>query len=174
MQVLQRRGLHPAKGLWKAPTENSRAVFRLRRQGQQWALSRGSFMNVSVEKTVRVEMAPVACQKRGCRRCRARRCHARRCLPFTSLCRTTEGNTHLIVGTTFQTFLSEQLEEKLTSLPGQSFAALLLASCRPECWSSFQVWSTVPMRRWLHSRLTAFHAAESALGTCLGWQSCTL
>ena len=43
-------------------------------------------------------------------------------------------NTHLIMGTSFQTFLSEQLKEKLMSLLGQSFATLLLASCRPEWW----------------------------------------
>jgi len=39
-------------------------------------------------------------------------------------------NTHLIMGTSFQTFLTEQLKEKLMSLPGRSFAALLLASLR--------------------------------------------
>lgn len=57
MQVLERWGVHPVK----APAENSRAVFRLCEQGQQWSLSRGSFMNVSVGETVRVETEPVAC-----------------------------------------------------------------------------------------------------------------
>lgn len=60
MQVLQRQGVHPAKGLLRALPENSRAVFGLHKQGQQWAWSRGRFMNVSVGKRARAEMAPAA------------------------------------------------------------------------------------------------------------------
>lgn len=60
MQLLQKQGPHPAKGSLTAPTENSRTVFGLHKQGQQWARSRGSFMNVSVGKMARVEMAPAA------------------------------------------------------------------------------------------------------------------
>lgn len=85
MQVLEKRGLHPAIGLSKAPAENSRAVLRLHEWGQQRAWSGGSFMNVSVGKMVGVETAPVACWNRWCGRC----C-ARQRLAFTSLCRTTE------------------------------------------------------------------------------------
>lgn len=78
------------------------------------------------------------------------------------------------MGTSFQSFLSEQLKGKLTSLPGQSFATLLLSGCWHEWWMLFWVWDTTPTRRWLHSRLTAFHAVGSALGTCLVWQSYVL
>lgn len=35
----------------------------MHKQGQQWAWSRGSFMNVTVGKRARVEMAPAAAGK---------------------------------------------------------------------------------------------------------------
>lgn len=93
MQVLQRQGLHPAKGLLTALTENSRAVFGLHKQGQQWAWSRGSFRYVSVGKRARVEMSPAA---------------AGTALPGSAWlsqasAEQQKGNTPLIMGNTLQT-----------------------------------------------------------------------
>lgn len=76
-------------------------------------------------------------------------------------------NTRL-TGTSFLTFLSEQLKEKLMSLPGQSFAALLLAGYRPEWWMLSRVWSTVPTRRWLHTRLYSISCSRECFRDLLG------
>lgn len=114
MQMFPRQGLHPAKGLLTALTENSRAVFGLHKQGQQWAWSRGSFMNASVGKRARVEMAQLL--------------QALHCQAVPGFHKPLQNSRKVVPpslgGPLSKLFLWEQLKGKLMSLPGQSFAPL--------------------------------------------------
>lgn len=142
MQVLQGQGLHPAEGLLTALTANSRTVLGLHQQGQQWAWSRGNFINVSVGRRARAEMAPAA---------------AGRAVPgFHKPLQISRKVIPLIMGTTAQTFPLGAAEREAHVPSGQSLA--------PPGQLSAWLWSCMPRRRLLHQRLTAFPTAGTALG----------
>lgn len=149
MQVLQRQGLHPAE--LAALSANSRAVFGLHEQGQQWAWSRGNFMNVSVGRRARAERPQLLQQG-----------SARQCLAFTASAGQQKGKTPPHGDHCPNIPSGSRWTQPCFPWPAVSLAAGLIL-----------VWSCTPRRRGGCSIKGSQHFhSRRGFGVGTGWQSC--